>query len=135
MELLISVRYFPPELTDKELDNAVERMCGRGVPEPDEPFLEAGDVTMFGKIGMIVCWYFDGVADQEYDLLDAARLVSLIPTLLAGEFEKLKETDLFLFVEALGAFPNRDRVLDWAHKLVSLEYNNRLRKGAPPLPS
>ena len=133
MNLMISARYLPPMLTDQEVDNAHERMCGRGVPEPDEPFLETGDVTIFGKIGMIMCWYFDGQADQEYDLADATRLVSLIPTLLAGEFGKLKETDLFQFIEALGAFPQRDRVLDWVYTVLRQEYNRRTRDGKYPL--
>ena len=131
MELSISVRYFPRDLSEHDLDNAIERMCGRGVPEADEPFLEAGNVTIFGKIGMIVCWYFDGVADQEYDLPDAARLVSLIPSLMAGEFGKLKETDLFMFGEALGAFPRRDRVLDCVYTVVRQEIDNRAREGPP----
>lgn len=108
-DLSISADFLPPDLSEAAKQRAFRRMFAQG--EDADPTFKL-NVTLFGKVAMVVCWYFDGTNEGYEDFKVAARLVRRVPALLGGRFEKLTEYDLFCLWDALGSFPSRDKDLD-----------------------
>lgn len=114
-KLKISTKFLPPDLSDAGKKKAFRRMLSKG--KEQDPVFNLS-VNLFGKVGMVVCWYYDGGQNGAEDFEVAARLISRAPDLLAGRFSKLTEDDLFCLYDALGSFPKRDEDLDTALAVV-----------------
>jgi len=125
--LRISDVLFDP-LTDDESRNAAKaRMFS--VEGDVDPVFDL-NVTLFGKVGMVVCWYFDGNIEGATDFRVAASLVRAIPDLLAGRFRRLTTDQLFWLYDALGSFPRRDEDLERVYQVVHRKWSAR-RKSKP----
>lgn len=121
-DLSISDDFLPPDLSENAKEKVFERMFAQG--EDDDPVFDL-NVTLFGKVAMVVCWYYDGNMDGYEDFVLAARLVRRVPALLAGRFEKLTEDELFCFHDALASFPRRDEDLEAVAKVVERRWQAR----------
>lgn len=84
--------------------------------------------NLFGRLGMILCWYWDG-SDDEGEGLNAIRGVQLLPKLLAGRTQSFKPSDWWLFVDAVGSYPHRDETLDAVYELARAGYEGELPPG------
>ena len=113
----------------RTLSNAAQRkVLGRMIsPEGQEDPVFKLRVTLFGKVGMVITWYFDGNLEGYDDFVVAARLVRLVPELLAGRVKKFTESDLFALHDALASFPKRDEDLEAVNKFVYREWEKRVR--------
>jgi hypothetical protein len=98
-------------------------MASKDQPEPVFNL----NVTIFGKVGMVICWYFDGNADGYDDFKIASRLVRVTPALLGGRFHSMTEDDFYFLDDALGSFPHRDEDLDAVYSVVHNERRRRIR--------
>ena len=113
--LSISPKFLPPDLSEKGKERVFSRMFDHG-ERPDPAFKL--NVTLFGKVAMVVCWYYDGNVEGWDDLALASRLVGRVPDLLAGRFRRLTEGDLYDFYDALGSFPRKDEDLQVVYNVV-----------------
>lgn len=122
--LSISAEFLPPDLSNAAQERVLTRMLA---PDgPNDPVFKL-NVSLFGKVGMVVCWYYDGNTDGYADLTYAARLVRMTPHLLAGRFHRLTEDDLYGYHDALGSFPKCDEDLQAVWKVVTREWRKRIR--------
>ncbi len=120
--LSISAKFPPPDLSDRGKVRVVDHMFGRS--DHADPVFKL-NVTLFGKVAMTVCWYYDGTMEGVGDLALASRLVGRVPDLLAGRLRRLTESDLYHFYDALGSFPKKDEDLQVVYDLVYQEWHKR----------
>jgi hypothetical protein len=119
--LSISADFLPPDLSEAGKLKVFKRMFAESGVDP----VFKVNVTLFGKVGMVVCWYYDGNMEGLEDFRTAARLVRLLPHLLAGRLSKLGTDDLYYYHDALGSFPRRDEDLETVHEVVHREWSKR----------
>lgn len=124
-DLSISAQFLPPDLSEVGKRKVFKRMFA--VQSGLDPVFKL-NVTLFGKVGMVVCWYYDGNMEGVDDFRTAARLVRMTPHLLAGRLHRLTTDDLYFFHDALGSFPKRDEDLEAVHEVVHKEWSKRNRE-------
>ena len=124
-DLSISAIFLPPDLSEAGKRKVFKRMFAdqSGI----DPVFKL-NVTLFGKVGMVVTWYYDGNMDGVEDLKTASRLVRMIPHLLAGRLHRLTTDDLYFYHDALGSFPKRDEDLQAVHEVVHREWSKRIKQ-------
>lgn len=72
------------------------------------------NITLAGKLGMIVAWYFDG---KKYGVSEDALIASglirdVIPRAIRDKRGGIIVSDLFLLLDALESFPFRDKEVE-----------------------
>jgi hypothetical protein len=122
--LSISAEFLPPDLSEAGKEKVFKRMFAESGVDP----LFKLNVTLFGKVAMVACWYYDGNIEGVEDFRTAARLVRLVPHLLAGRLHKLGTGDLYEYHDALGSFPDRDEDLEAVHEVVYREWSKRIKQ-------
>lgn len=76
-----------------------------------------GKCNLFGRVGMIIFWYWDG-SDDAYDAATALEAIAILPDLLSGQTEDFSNNDWFIFWDALGSYPHRDEELGELYQIT-----------------
>ena len=98
--------------------------------EPTDPpkWSMESTTTLFGRIGAVIYWYFDGELETpEHDHRLAARLVKRLPRVLRGDFDVLDDRQLFALRDALGSWPQQDEAMDRLYQALEAEQEKRGR--------
>ncbi len=84
------------------------------------------NVTLAGKLGMIVAWYFDGemCGDGEDAVIASGLIRDVIPRVVQDKMKRIASSDLFLLLDALGSFPFRDEEVEECYQRIGAAYRN-----------
>lgn len=80
---------------------------------------------IYGQLGMVMCWYWDWEGG-EGTFKDAIRAVKLIPRFLEGRTQAFSQSDWWLFLDALGSYPDRTPAMDEMFLLADQGYRGVL---------
>jgi hypothetical protein len=95
--------------------------------EPEKWSMES-TTTLFGRIGAVICWYFDGeIETPQHDYRLAARLVKRLPRVLQGDFDVLDDRHLLALWDALGSWPQHDKAIARLYQAFEAEQDKRGR--------
>jgi hypothetical protein len=84
--------------------------------------------TLFGRVGAVICWYFDGELETpRHDYRLAARLVKRLPRVLRGDFDVLDDFELFALRDAIGSWPQQDQAMAQLYRAFGAEQEKRSR--------
>ena len=85
--------------------------------------------SIYGKIGAILCWHYDGGNGSVRDDLGVIQsILSKLPKIVKGKLEGLSEGLLFDLWDALGMYPNRDEELEKIYKQVGAAWGEYPKK-------
>ena len=87
--------------------------------------MTAHNTSLFGRVGIVVCWHWDGSGDDKTMRHESLRAIELLPQLFSGETLSFSAHDWSLLFEALAMYPHRD---DQMERLCEIAYKGSLGK-------
>jgi len=96
--------------------------------ETDPKFDMMQKTNLLGQVGMIVCWYWGDEAGDEPDCEGdtMVQAVELVPSFLAGVYEDFSQGDWWLFLDALGSYPDRTPILEELYEIARAGHEGTL---------
>lgn len=98
-------------------DKDVFTLAAEAIADPPV-YLGKLNTTLIGRIGMVICWYFDGEMGTEDDAKTVRQILRLLPRLLKGKFDRISDYHSFCLWDALGSWPGRDPEMEKVYQSI-----------------
>ena len=96
-----------------EANNQAENQAAEQQTSGGAPWSLMESTTLEGKLGIVICWYFDGnFSDVPTDRAMVRRLLWCARCYLDGHIERMTLNDLLRLHDAVASYPRPDPDLD-----------------------